>query len=399
MAKKIATNIDYNNLKENLKEIKNVSYSFEKHPLKDLSDYEKKMYVTFLFAIAASEGDLNEDGVEYIKKIINGVKIENDIYIYLKEASEITNEHVAKFIEAFLEKDLRFNFIFDSLMIYVLSGSKNEKTLELIADFVEVLKINENDLNIIINKLTKLINKEAGFLLDHLASENIFNLFYMLDFIFAEIRDYQIFEGEIKIDKDLILDKKTVIFYKAKVTISEHGKIITNNHSLIAFIDCEFKSDKSIAIRINNTENFMVRNCKFNSFWKRVIEIENCKNFEIKQSIFSFCGNKSIELDPGSKDYYGGVFYINLSNGKIIDCIIKNCKIGLGTTFGSHAYGLFMYVIDSKVKCNNVLLEGCYYLDYDLKNTEFNLVHRNNWDRCIKSSNSTVEINNIVIKE
>lgn len=129
------------NVVRDLDKIKPELYPFTGHPLKMEEEYNKNLYISLLFSIAAYDGDIANSESNYIRRIFLGAKAKEDFDNLVKQGVEITHERMNEFIRAFSEKELAKNFIVDAIILACCDGDVKEKELEIIAELSEVLKI------------------------------------------------------------------------------------------------------------------------------------------------------------------------------------------------------------------------------------------------------------------
>lgn len=146
-----------------------------KHPLIEESKEVQEAYLQGLVFLAIEDGNFDDSEKEYISKLSSIIGLDN-MSIDKKEefAHNATEEEFFSFISILktFSYDIKYNFIIEVGVIAFSDGDFNAKEKELFSEYIEIfgLEDKENEINLIINALTKETVKEGDSFLSHISS-------------------------------------------------------------------------------------------------------------------------------------------------------------------------------------------------------------------------------------
>lgn len=129
-----------------IKDMKAQVYPIVNPELLGLDEYIKSLYIKLLCTIILYENDPLEMQVLYLKRIMQGMDIEDPIEEYMKKALELSEVDIEDFI-LFMKKDIvKCYFAVDGIILLVM-GNHDYRNIEYLAELLEVCGLDKNDLN------------------------------------------------------------------------------------------------------------------------------------------------------------------------------------------------------------------------------------------------------------
>lgn len=129
-----------------LKKAKIQTLSFEKHPCRELDQEVMVHYLNGLTLIAKEDGIVCEKEREYLSILINSFGLNEDMLeTFINFAENPDEKRIIAMMQSFATKDIKYNFMVDSMMIAIIDGYFDENEDALIEQYFEMLKITKKE--------------------------------------------------------------------------------------------------------------------------------------------------------------------------------------------------------------------------------------------------------------
>ncbi|MGL4876411.1 MAG: right-handed parallel beta-helix repeat-containing protein [Clostridium sp.] len=338
------------------------SYAICGHPMESEDEYTKDLYITMLCVVSQyGKASKVENKSILIERIIKGLKSEKSIKYFNKKALEVNEGLVSEFIKIFREKNVKYNFILDIMILMNLDGLGMDEELVLIAEISEALGLNKEDIKLL-SKIVKSIleqNNEAYSQLLKEKNERIdFTKFhcYTKEYVIGRIGDTKELVYYYAKDKSAIELKKDksscakftqteVIFENLKIDLTG-TKLKFKSQEKISFINCEITGGKH-NIKVYSCKEMIFDKCtisgfdgcgilgtdsydEVDKFVMKNSKLENCSAKERtvigKASVIEFKDVRFKNLNTRGI-YYPSVIIIETKTDSIVErCKFHNCK-------------------------------------------------------------------------
>ena len=345
-------------------------YPIKNAMLAEKEEYIKSLYLRMLCALIRYTGEPSAMQVLYVRRLIAGINAEAAFEDYMKMALDLNTTDVDEFIAAYKQDTLKHYFCIDAIIL--LSVAENaEKNYELLAELVEMLGINREQLKYlsaaakaIVMQNSELFDEAKKFLPCSLVNLSLFH--YIDGFYTGKIVDSHE-KFHVYSSNKAVLDLTKYVSLKAKQVIIENisaslpHNIEFRGCAEVVIRNCKFY-DSKYKFDFINVGKVIIENCEISNFSNRVACFTGVNNIIIDSNRFVNCGVTS------AGDIRGGVFYCQGEN-RIETAILKsnellNCYVARTQYwYNSWAKDIFIYfsspVNDIKVIGNNFIGGEC----------------------------------------
>ena len=275
-------------LLEQIKKQNYRNYPIKNALLESETDYIKNNYFRHLALTLTQKGEASENQRYLFSRMIEGVEAEDKIEDYLRQAMDIEIDQYIEFMDQLKEKEIRYRFLLDALLI-TCCDIHTEEQEELLACFMESLKlplveagfickIGRNVLEQDRDGYWELMKANESFSFRNLAKE--YSIKYAGEYVAIASNEmvYWYFPVKREITKDMIYAGNVQGAFKGvkevrirnaifdvsaeELTFKECGNIILEN--------CEFRGGEcNIHLIMDGEVEF--RNCFFTDFTSQVM--------------------------------------------------------------------------------------------------------------------------------
>lgn len=261
-----------------LKKVKIQTLSFEKHPCKDLDIDSKIHYLNGLSLLTNIDENIDEKEQEYLTILITSFGLErSQLEEFLEFAKNPDEEMILQMMEAFMSKDIKYNFLIDAMLIASVDKNYDENEKAVVEQYFEMLKISHKEQKDL-KHIYKLFYTQDG--------NGLFRYFTRNNYIKKERFEYLLDYFKIDFNYELIEDEK-----KTLEDIEFFKPTFSNTH--FANKDRLGYNAEEIAVKpINNAQFCIYLNY---ALLKKVIE----KNGD---DIFVFSEDKNIAFEPNNSE-------------------------------------------------------------------------------------------------
>ena len=254
-----------------IKDMKAQVYPIVNPELLGLDEYIKSLYIKLLCTIILYENDPLEMQVLYLKRIMQGMDIEDPIEEYMKKALELSEVDIEDFI-LFMKKDIvKCYFAVDGIILLVM-GNHDYRNIEYLAELLEVCGLDKNDLNSLSLIAISILQQKSDCY--EKAQKCIGHNVMGTDFS-PYIKSF--------FDSGIVSDNEKYIYYRNMTNKGLNPKRIYESNKII-FENMEICLEDSLSF--NKCEELNFVNCKF---------VKNVKE-DISCIIVNVCGNEKIGL-------------------------------------------------------------------------------------------------------
>lgn len=367
-------------------------YPIENDELEEKDEYLKSLYLRMLCVLMRYGGELSEMQVNYVNRLIIGIKAEEKFQAYLKMALDISTVDVDNFIDVFREDDLKYYFCIDSCILLSLE-KRDEKCYELLAELVEMLGITQCELEYLVKVAKAVITQSSELFneakigvpvtLECISMETYVKSFYTGAIVNNKnlLYIYSHNKSEIDLSKYMPITAKFVWIENIKVNLVQNISfkncedvqffnvdVTLNNYELkfdnvidVTISDSVFENGIKAPICFNNCFKVSIGSCLFSDFKSKTIQEENVKQLTINDSTFERC---DYHYYRGNSDWssFGCVIYSNspYSNGiNYFDgCSFSHC--------GGHnetCYYSSDFISNCRSQLSNCTFKNCWHFN------------------------------------
>ena len=396
-------------IRKMLEEMKDQKYAIVNPELVALDEYVKSLYMQVLCTVIQYENEPGEMQILYLKRIANGMDVEEPIEEYMKKALEISETDIKEFLSHMKTGKARYYFALDAILL-VSMAQTSQPSYEYVAQLLELLEIDKRSLNhLALVAKSVLVQQSADFdCAKELATEYTSGLNFMPyihNFYVGAIVDTP--DEKYYASPDIVLgneielptsfDERFVTFENLVITVSQD--LHFNGCEKVRFKNCRLVGrpgslepvaviaeeevspgmEKAVSafeeideveildkkgqgsLVFNSVGTIQLENSSFTDFNNRVARIECINSFVAKNCKFVKCGYSVDETA------YGGVFGINFDRGESIEKVVlennelDNCYVR--SEEGYYVGGVFVgcgnYTNVKEAKFINNRMIGC----------------------------------------
>jgi len=230
-----------------LNKVKIQTLSFEKHPVAKLDDEIKIHYLNGLSLIMIADENIKDEEKEYLSILINSFGLSDELLdSFIEFAKNPDEKAILEMMKAFMNKEIKYNFMIDAMMIANKDGEYHENEKAVIDNYFEMFKITEDEKKDLI-KIFEMFHKQDGnglFLyfkktnnryMDEKLFEYLFK-YYNIDFTYElieygkEVFDFELFKATFPTD-----DEDMEIMVKP-----------VNNEQFVEFLNSDYLKNKVV---------------------------------------------------------------------------------------------------------------------------------------------------------
>lgn len=295
-------------------------YPFENKLLCEKDEYVKSLYFRMLCTLVRYTGKPSEMQVLYIRRLIAGSQAENEFEGYMKMALDLDKGDIDEFVSLFSEDKLRYYFCIDGSILLSVVRSE-DKNYELLAELVELLGINREELAYIVSMAKAIITQDSELFDDTkaIAPQTIKQLsmyHYVQAFYAGAIVDtseklhiYSCGKAEVDLSKYSPIKAKKVIVENVCISLQEDVcfedceeivflntdvqvndcRLKFKNVDSIMFENALFENGRKYPIMFQDCGKVQMNSCRFRNFISRTIQEENVGSFSVSKSSFDKC--------------------------------------------------------------------------------------------------------------
>lgn len=334
-------------------------YPLKNAMLAEKEEYIKSLYLRMLCSLIRYTGEPSAMQILYVRRLMAGINAEAAFEDYMKMALDLNTTDVDEFIAAYKQDTLKHYFCIDAIIL--LSVAENaEKNYELLAELVEMLGINREQLKYlaaaakaIVMQSSELFDEAKKFLPYSLVNLSLFH--YIDGFYTGKIVDSHE-KFHVYSSNKAVLDLTNYVSLNAKQMIVENisaslpHNIEFRGCAEVVIRNCKFY-DSEYNFNFINVGKVIIENCEISNFSNRVANFQNVNNIIITDNKFVNCGCHGAD---------GGVFYSYVATMCDSVCLINNQLLNC---YISDTYGHSNYIFIS--------LQGGQYLNIEINKNNF----------------------------
>lgn len=315
-----------------LEEMKDKKYAIVVPELVDLEEYVKSLYLKVLCTVVQYENEPGEMQVLYLKRLINGIGVEEPMEEYMRKALDISETDIEEFLSYMKRKKAKYYFALDAILLVSMSKA-NPPTYEYLAELVEILEIDKKSLNHLALVAKSVLTQESTYF--DSAKENsceytseldfmpYINNFYVGAIVDTRIEKYYAspdiaLENEIELPTSF--DEKRVTFENLVIKVSQDWHFYGCERVL--FKNCKLVGDKG-SLRFHSVGTIEFENSSFMDFDNRVAWVTYVNSFMVRNCKFIMCGYDSNGDERGGVFVIDGVERVSLEYNELINCYIR----------------------------------------------------------------------------
>ena len=104
-------------IRKMLEEMKGHKYAIANPDLVSLDEYVKSLYIQVLCTVVQYENEPVDMQILYLKRIVNGIGVEDPVEEYMRKALEISETDIQEFLSHMKEGKARYYFALDAILL------------------------------------------------------------------------------------------------------------------------------------------------------------------------------------------------------------------------------------------------------------------------------------------
>ena len=348
-----------------LKDLKAEKYAIVNPELVALDEYVKGLYLKVLCTVIQYENDPSEMQILYLKRIVNGISIDDTAEECMRKALEISTEDMQEFLSIMEKSNCKYYFAVDGIILSSL-GKGNAPSYDYLAEIVELLEINKSDLEYLCTITKSVLQQDSAFYdqAKELVNERVGQLDftpYIQNYYAGAIVDTDTEKHYFAPNMNLSYNIEYLCNYRERKVVFENVEIEVDFEwtfdgcEEVVFRNCRLLG-KGGTIKITSVGTVRFENCKIEKFANRFLEMKNINNLHVQNCEIIECGYTCVGYERGGVIYCSGIHEICLIGNKLLNCYIKAEAIYSGVS------GVFIgldgqYVESVKVENNEFI--GC----------------------------------------
>lgn len=366
---KFSKNIE--GIRKMMKDMKAEKYAIVNPDLIDKDEYIKSLYLKVLCTVVQYENDPTDMQILFLKRIISGIGLEDTVEEYMRKALEISELDIKEFLSIVGESKAKYYFATDGLIITSMRKG-NSSEYEYLAELIELLGINKDDLEYLCMVVKSVLQQESSYydqskLKINERVEEIDFTPYINNYYSGAIVDTDTEKHYSAPDKNMSKSIEYPILFKERKVVFEN--VVLNIEEDWTFEGCEeviFRNclilGKESSFTFSSIGRVEIDKCKVKDFSNRIAYTKSVNNLIVTNSEFIECGY------TGSGDVRGGMIYasgnkfeeIRVESNKLINCYVSSDS----NSYYFHDNGIMFgfegksYNIESFIVVNNEFI-GC----------------------------------------
>ncbi len=320
-----------------LSDLRDDKYAIENPDTFALDDYSKTLYLKVLCSLVQFHNEPTEMQILVLKRIVKGIGVEERAEEYMRRALEISATDMQDFL-SFIGKDkVKYYFALEGILL-VSIGQGEEEGYQYLAEILELLDINKDDLEHICRVASAVLQQQSSIYDEAKALINervkaIDYAPYIKNFYCGTISDcneivrYSVpdrkYSGDVAFRTEYT--EKKVVFENLNIRIEKKWKFTACME--VVFENCDFSGAK-FPIVFQECKTVYFYKCRFHDFSSPVIVQERTIETIIEECEFENCLSKLLSFPS---DAVGGVLKTNDNSGdgstKIVKTGFRNCGV------------------------------------------------------------------------
>lgn len=111
------SNKNIEEIRKMLKDLKSKKYEIVNPDLVELDEYIKSLYIKVLCTVVQYENDPTDMQILFLKRIINGIGVEDSVEEYMRKALEISEQDIQEFLSIVGDSKIKYYFATDGLIL------------------------------------------------------------------------------------------------------------------------------------------------------------------------------------------------------------------------------------------------------------------------------------------
>lgn len=233
-----------------LKKVKVQTLSFEKHPCRELDQEQMIHYLNGLALITNEDENVCEKEREYLSILINSFGLSEDMLETFVNFAENPDEKlILDMMQSFMNKDIKYNFMIDAMMIASVDGDFDEKEKAIIEQYFEMFKITPDEAKDLRYLYESFYTQNGNALYRYFKKEDKGKPYKIKEELFQYLLDYYQIDMAYELKED---EKKILTFEFFKPTFESGGlgdgatEIMTkpvNNAQFCIFLNSAFMAN------------------------------------------------------------------------------------------------------------------------------------------------------------
>lgn len=327
-----------------LVKMKAKEYAVTNETLSGLDEYVKKLYLKLLGTVIQYKNDPSDMQIIYLNRIACGMGAEEPVEELMRMALEISETDAQEFLSVVKEKNIKFYFALDSLLLLKM-GNEEKVNYEYLGELLELCDVTKNDIESVSLIAKSVLLQESSYYdeakkwIAEYAKTYDFSSYIKTYYAGAivDLRDEKRYSSP---DVDQVYDISFPTMYREKKVVFENLNIHLNEEwkfegcEEVVFRNCKIYGDNGHFSMLVGSVVF--ENCVCENFGNRVANIGVVYNFIVRKCEFRNCGHIN-DMGSYNSDRYGGggVFDLTLystndnieTDIELRENIVKDCYL------------------------------------------------------------------------
>lgn len=307
-----------------LVKMKAKEYAVTNETLSGLDEYVKKLYLKLLGTVIQYKNDPSDMQIIYLNRIACGMGAEEPVEELMRMALEISETDAQEFLSVVKEKNIKFYFALDSLLLLKM-GNEEKVNYEYLGELLELCDVTKNDIESVSLIAKSVLLQESSYYdeakkwIAEYAKTYDFSS-YIKTYYAGAIVDLQDKKRYSSPDVNQVYDISFPTLYEEKKVVFENLNIYLNEEWIfegceeVVFRDCKIYGEKE-HFTLNNIKRVRFENCNYENFSNRVAIISPIEEFVVKNCEFKNCGH-TVDYHKWNNSWVdkrdGGVFLIQI---------------------------------------------------------------------------------------
>jgi uncharacterized tellurite resistance protein B-like protein len=174
-----------------LKKVKVQTLSFEKHPCRELEQEEMIHYLNGLALITNEDGTICEKEQEYLSILINSFGLSEEMLeTFIGFAQNPDEKRILDMMQSFMNREIKYNFIIDAMLIASVDGNFDEKEDAIIAEYLEMFKMTKAEEQDLRHLYEMFHTQNGNALYRYFGKQDKYDTFLIKKELFEYLLDY-----------------------------------------------------------------------------------------------------------------------------------------------------------------------------------------------------------------